>query len=180
MRIKNAWQTAAGFLAVMGMLLPPWPIVAAEPQRLPDPAWQALEVVDVVVGHNGTLTGRVADRRGRAMAGTRVTIVQGTTAVAQTRTDRAGNFHVVGLSTGVHQLVTLEGMQVCRLWPAETAPPSALSSVQMVADDHVVAGQYAPLKCRLADPWVMTALAAIAIAVPVVIHNHRQDRDSER
>ncbi|MDH3718710.1 MAG: carboxypeptidase-like regulatory domain-containing protein [Planctomycetota bacterium] len=178
MRIKNAWQTAAGFLALVGMLLPPRPILAAEPQSAPAAARQSLEVVDVALGRNGLLTGRVLDRRGQGVAGTSVTVVADATAVSQAKTDLAGHFHVTGLASGVHQLVTPNGHQICRLWRAEAAPPSAIPSVQFVTDDKVVAGQYSPVKCWLANPWVMAGLAAVAIGVPVAVHNNRQDRDS--
>ena len=176
MRIKNAWQAAAGFLAVFGMLLPPQAMLAAEPRPAPAAALQSLEVVDVALGRNGLLTGRVLDRRGQGVAGTSVTVVEGAAAVSQVKTDRAGHFHVAGLAAGVHQLVTPNGHQVCRLWRAEAAPPSAIPSVQFVTDDKVVAGQYSPLKCWLANPMVIGGIIAVAVAVPVAVYNNRQDR----
>ncbi|NIO35495.1 MAG: hypothetical protein GTO26_11090 [Planctomycetales bacterium] len=164
-------------MAVAGMVLGPGLLRAAE---LHPAAAQAAsgKTIDVVMGRNGLLTGRVMDRRGQAVAGTLVTVLEGNSVVSQVKTDRGGHFHVVGLAAGVHQLITPQGHQVCRLWQPEAAPPAAVRSVQLLLRDKVVAGQYSPLTCWLADPAVMAGMTAVLIAVPVAVHNNRQDRGS--
>jgi hypothetical protein len=188
MRINKTLRTAICCLAIPGMLLPAGPATAAE-QVDPTtenyapgaPAAQrarTFKIVDVSLGQNGLLSGVVSDRRGRGVANATVTVVHEATQVSQVTTDQRGSFHVDGLKGGVYQLATENGIQACRLWHRQTAPPSANEVVQVIVDGDIVAGQFAPLKCWLSSPLVVAGIAAIAIAVPVAISNGRNSNRS--
>lgn len=62
-----------------------------------------------------------------------------------------------------------------RLWAANTAPAAARDSALLVVGDEQVLGQ-GGMKYWLANPWVVAGIVAVAVAVPVAIHNRNQDR----
>jgi len=58
-----------------------------------------------------------------------------------------------------------------------TAPPAAQPGALLVAGKGPVRGQTGPIGYWLGNPWVLAALVAVAVTVPVAIHNHRLDRN---
>jgi hypothetical protein len=167
------------YFAVIGMLVPSGPSWAAEPnvrgERL---LLRRTGALDVSLTGDGLLQGRVVDRHGRGSADTVVRVLREGQVISEVKSDATGSFRVVGLTTGVYHLVNHHRARVCRVWRSEVAPPSAHKSVQLIADGPITAGQVTPLKWWLADPLVIAGITAIAIAVPVAVHNARNDRDS--
>jgi hypothetical protein len=84
-------------------------------------------------------------------------------------TDAAGQFSVPGLTGGVYQVETLKGGGVFRLWAPRTAPPAAFESAMIVQGDQVVRGANGQLLSWLGNPWVLGAIVATAIAVPLAL-----------
>ena len=82
-------------------------------------------------------------------------------------------FAFKGLQQGVYQVVAAKGHQAYRVWPEKIAPPSAQPGALIVAGNGTVRGQLGMRGFRnlLANPWVVAAIVATAIAVPVAIHN---------
>jgi hypothetical protein len=128
-------------------------------------------VTDVALGHGGTLVGKIVDRQGVAQAGQAVRVVQQGQVVAAVETDARGEFQVADLRGGVYQIESAQGVGVYRVWADNTAPPAANDGVLIVHGDDAVRGN----QCGggvlgvLANPWVLAAIVAAAIAIPLAL-----------
>ncbi len=135
--------------------------------------------IDVALGDGGTLVGQLLTPQAAARPHVRITLRQGGRQAASTVTDGSGTFRLAGLRGGTYQLVAGDAAVVCRLWAPHTAPPAAQPVALLVWDGRQVLGQYGhvpALKTWLANPWVVAAIVATAVAIPVGIHNHNLDR----
>lgn len=188
MKFRPIFGQLATALACSGLLAPRGAI-AANPAPPPNtasaanPAAKALAsnesaVVDVALGVNGTLIGSVVDAAGQPRAGLKLRVMRQAETVAESTSDRNGNFRINGLSGGVHEIAAADCASVYRLWADKTAPPGAAQRALLVADPTIIRGQR-PLESLLCvDPLLVGAIVATAIAVPVIVHNTRHDRNS--
>jgi len=174
---------ALAWLGVGGICVPADVFAADQPVPRPEVTASALQPIgDVALGSGGLLTGRVLDENRQPRAGFDVTILADGRTVATTRTDANGVYAVQGLRGGVHQLVTPETSQVLRFWADGTAPPGAAESAEIVCSPDVVRGQWGghtPMFHRAAmwatNPFLVGAVVATAVAVPVIVHNTDDD-----
>ncbi len=168
-RMLKAIRGSMVALACLGLLLPRLAFGATSV-----PTDRESPVIDIALGDGGVLLGRVVDAQGAAVSGTTVSLQQGGQEVKRTQTDDQGRFAVTGLRGGVSQIVTAQGGGVLRLWASQTAPPSAEHAALVVSGNGVVRGQFGGgLLGFLANPWVIAAVVAVAVAVPLAL-----DRDS--
>ena len=165
-------EAAALGLACLGMLLPVECMLAAPGAA----GGQPIAVTDVALADGGKLRGQIVDTQGTPQRKLPVAVAQVDREVATTTTDDAGCFAVCGLHGGAHQIVAGTAQGVYRLWAPHTAPPSARPGVLLVVDGQPVRGQDGPLGYWLCHPWVLLGLAAVAVALPVAIHNHQSSR----
>ncbi len=134
---------------------------------------------DATLHAGGVLVVEVVDSRGIPRPGSQVSLSQADRKLATGVTDRSGSFSVKGLSGGTYEIAAGQTRAVYRLWAPRTAPPAARSKVVLVTDSNPVRGQCdagGPLSYWLSNPWVIAGLIGVAVAVPVAIHNQRQDR----
>jgi hypothetical protein len=162
---RNLWGTMAAAVACVGMVIPP-SAFAAEP---------AAGATDIALRQGGLLVGQVVDRQGVPQANQTVSIQYGPHEVVRTVTDHNGTFAAQGLRGGQYQLVTHEGISVCRLWAANTAPPAARPAALVVTGNQVVRGQWGagPLHGSVewvkAHPYITAGVIAAAIAIPLAL-----------
>jgi hypothetical protein len=71
-----------------------------------------------------------------------------------------------------------EGRRLLRLWNELAAPPHAVGEIGAVGPQQTVRGQLPFPKVSLSKAAAITAIAAGAIAAPVVYHNQRMDNRS--
>ncbi len=170
-------QVLLAAVACVGLLVPAHAVQAADqsppPPNAPIPSVNA--VSDVSLSAAGLLTGRLVDRQGRAISST-VTVLHDDKIVSQVKTDALGNFRIVGLNGGTYRLMADQGVAVCRVWAAGTAPPGASPSVLIVADGRIAAGQLG-LRYWLTNHWVIAGLVTAAVAAPIIAHSNRLDPD---
>jgi hypothetical protein len=183
MKRKGWLNTGVAFLACLGMLISGPVVQAATAEGGPrrSPGGEAFTVTDVALGSGGTLDGQVVDAQGKPLAGTEVAIRHLASEAARTVSDASGRFRVTGLRGGAYEIVAGPRSTVCRLWAAQTAPPSARPAALVVVGDEHVLGQCYPrtcnrLKCWLANPWVIAGIIATAVAIPVALHNCKDDK----
>jgi hypothetical protein len=166
---RNFWGTMAAAVACVGMVIPP-STFAAEP---------VAGATDVALRPGGLLVGQVVDRQGVPQANQTVSIQYGSHEVVRTTTDENGTFAAQGLRGGQYQLVTHDGISVCRLWAPGTAPPAAQPEALVVCGNQVVRGQWGthghggPLHGSLewvrAHPYITAGIVAAAIAIPLAL-----------
>ncbi|RMF97054.1 MAG: carboxypeptidase regulatory-like domain-containing protein [Planctomycetota bacterium] len=147
----------------------------AKPRQHPQ-AGIAATVVDVIAV-DGKLVGQVLDEKGRPAANTAVVVVRLDRKMAEVETDRRGVFRVP-LKPGMYRLAVGKRVFQCRVWEEKTAPPSARRAVLLLtADPKVVLAQDGPTAQWLHNPWVITGIVAVAVAVPIAIYEHQKDRE---
>ena len=170
MKWKRRFHAALVALAATGILMPQ-PSLASRPVAGPDAP--ALRVHDFAL-HEGSLRGQVVDAAGKGVSDTEIAVVQQGQVVASGQTDTRGYYALHGLRGGVSQVVTEQGVTLCRLWTADSAPPSVQAEALLVHDDDVIRGQigHGGLVRFLSNPWVLGAIVAAAIAIPLAL-----DRD---
>lgn len=166
MRCMGVVRTGAIVLAVLGMLLPSSVLNAATKK---DPAAKPA-VIDVELQEGGVFEGQLLNAQGTAQANAPVVLHRSDGEVATTITDQSGKFRVEGLRGGSYRVLAGRDSANYRLWAPDTAPPSAQSQALLVSGGRQIRGQGHFLKwCR--NPWVIAAVIAAAIAIPVAIHN---------
>lgn len=104
-------------------------------------------VNDVSLRSDGVLIGHVVNAQGEPVAGAKVKVLHGRDLIAETSSNRTGDFIVRKLRGGVHQVTAGQGSAVIRLWTANVAPPSSRSTLTIVSDKNVVRGQCGDASC---------------------------------
>lgn len=184
MKCTACLRTGMLLLACLGLLIPS-PLVAAvaapsqTTAKTPRPAAKP-KVFDVELQKDGVLLGQVVDAQGAPQVKMPVSLVQGDKTLAATATNRGGFFAVRRVPAGTYRLAAGKTQGVYRLWAKGTSPPGSQPGTLMVVGQGPSRGQNGgsgPIGHWLSNPWVIGALIAAAIAIPVAIHNHQIDHD---
>ena len=161
-------------VACFGMLIPQAALAAA-PNGPASPAGQggtrvqSSVIRDIALRPGGVLVGQIVTVEGTAQAKAPVSLQQNGKELVRTVTDANGLYAIKGLRGGVYHVVSRQTVETYRLWSPDTAPPAAKDAALMVEGNGVVRGQL--FGGILANPWVLTAVIATAIAVPIAISN---------
>ncbi len=170
----HGFGTIAAAIACVGMAMPPLSFAAT-------PAATATN--DVALRAGGLLVGQVIDQQGVAKAGAPVSIQFAGKEVVTTTTDSNGVFAAKGLRGGHYQILTPQGGSDCRLWAANTAPPSARPAALVVSGNETVRGQVpGPMSSWVgwvkSHPYITAGTVAAAVAIPLAIANNDSDSGS--
>jgi hypothetical protein len=163
--------------ATAGVLFPPslWadsPSIGSTDRVVNNSSWL---ITDVALDQLGTLSGQFITEQGNDLVGHIVQLSQHQQLLVETVTGEHGQFRFTNLRGGVYNLQLGDHSAICRCWTYSTAPPHAASEAVLSAKD-VMRGQSHPIACGLSNPWVITGIALVAVAIPVALHNHRDDR----
>lgn len=144
--------------------------------------------VDVALEPGGVLRGRVLIGERASATPSDVALYDSSGQLIATQTASHGGFEFRGLSGGVYRLVVDDRCLVVRAWSAGTAPPSAATHAILDVTEPIVRGQYpAPpflnnlarcIKYGATKPLVVGSVLAVAVGVPVIVHNIEQDDKS--
>jgi hypothetical protein len=169
----------AAALASVAMIMPSSALAvepAAKQSDLTAPVSDVAAVhSDVALRPGGILVGQVVDQQGVVKPGAVVSVQYSDYEVVRTTTDSNGVFAAQGMRGGQYQLVTEDGVSVCRLWAPDTAPPSARPAALVVSGNKVVRGQWGggPVHQWVdwvkAHPYITAGVIATAIAVPLAL-----------
>lgn len=166
-------------LAALGLMVPPQAL-AAEPFGIGNAFRQAAaQIKDVELDAKGSLHGIVTDEQGRPLTRASVKVIHQNGAASETHSDASGRFEIQALKGGLYQLTADRHTEIIRLWSAETGPPASLRSIAVSQGALTVRGQHHVGDVFRSDGFIVAAIIAAAIAIPVVVHNSR-DRASDR
>jgi hypothetical protein len=160
-------------LLAIGGIAFPTPIQGAEMVAPSAPL-----VIDVMLDAEGSLQGTVVDHQGEAATGVRVSLSTAGVGPINIITDDEGRFRVTGLRGGIYQIAVGERVVVYRVWTPAAAPPGAQRSVMLVIDSSTARGQNPFPDFVRSDAFLITAVIITAIAIPIAIHNFRNDHPS--
>lgn len=141
---------------------------------------QVTEMIgDVALQPGGVMNGRIVsaadDSRTDAVAGLRVLLLRQNQVVAETATDYQGRFAMRNLSGGFYHVLvdTTEGTRRSpyRVWSLPASPPGALRAVNIPISGRMVRGQSPFRITDVPRAAALTAIAAGAIAAPIIYHN---------
>lgn len=183
MSAKQMVKTGLLVVACLGLVLPA-PAVLAWQQRAAAKPWRSAtpRIADVSLQNGGILYGQVVDGQGTPQAFVPVTLALVGGQRAATRTNDSGWFRVGPLEGGTYQIAAGSGTGMFRVWNPAAAPPTAAQAVLVVDGANQVLGQRplsGPVGYWLRNPLVVTGVVAVAVAVPVAIHNTQGDRGEE-
>ncbi len=177
MRTRKIVGAAVVYLAALGMCLPQ-AAMAVSLELKP-------VVTDVALTDGGVLHGQVVNpQTGVGAANLPITLRVQDQIVASTTTDAAGRFAIQNVRGGEHQIIAGENQGIYRFWSAGTAPPSAQATAVVYMQPVTATqpnvpltytddgGQGGGLKMFLANPLVIGAIVATAIAVPLALSHH--------
>jgi len=163
----------------LGLLMPEayvraeTPAAARRPDRSVAPA-----AIDIAMEEGNQLRGVVTDRKGLPVVGQPVVLTARRNLVASTHTDSEGGFSLNVDRGGVYHLSAAGGFQVLRVWRPSTAPPHAIGQITVVSSTPIVSGQNSPMSALFCNPYIFAATVGLLVAVPVILHNRRDDRTS--
>ncbi len=166
--------------ALWGLLLPAPAAQAVEQPRswsdLAKHESDAAPVSDVALDRQGHLSGVVVNLHGIPAAGVEVVVSQKGDEILRAKTDALGRFSTGKLPGGVYLIASGGQGRLVRAWTTQAAPPAAKPLALLVVGDRLVRGQM-PLEDFFAsDAFVITAMVAAAIAIPIAVHNSRSRR----
>lgn len=137
MKTQRLWKSALVLLTGIATVLPN-SVMAGDAPVNAEVRKPAVQVRDVSLDADGTLTGYVVDAQGKPEALESVTIHQGRTTVATVKTNEKGQFAAKGLKGGVYQVSSNKGAALFRVWKNGTAPKQA-SKLALVVNDQGIA-----------------------------------------
>ncbi len=127
-----------GFIASLQLTMLPVAEFADGPKPLPTVEVRAL---DIRLQSDGMMVAQLVDQSGNGLSDVPVAVRFGGQTVAESKTDLEGRVRFSGLRPGAHSLHAGHAVQPVRLWPADTAPPGALTTVALVSNEEIVRGQ---------------------------------------
>ena len=133
-------------------------------------------VQDVKLQAGGILAARIVDAQGNPVVGEQVSIMFQGKEIAAVVSDEDGFATASNLRPGLHAIATPGGMSKCRLWNADTAPPTATSVPAIVSDTEVVRGQLGAFNLPM---FVVLAASAAAVVVGVDAKNTADDAQQQ-
>lgn len=153
------------------------PMLSAE-QRVSDEQSPEHESImqDVRLAKGGLLTARIVDLQGKPVGGEQVSVMFQGKEIAAVVSDADGVAAVRGLRPGLHAIVTPTGTTACRLWNADTAPPTATAVPAVVSDAEIIRGQFGAFNLPMI---VVLAAAAAGLVVAVDAKNTADDAQDE-
>ena len=133
-------RTSAVALSGVG-LLAPQSLLAAQITSPAEVQAASPAVLDIALAEGGVMRGQVVDEQGQGVAEAPISVIYEGKQVAKTVSDAQGRFAVSGLRGGQHVVVSDDHAGLCRVWSAQTAPPSANDRVLIVKGNQTVRGQ---------------------------------------
>lgn len=161
-------------LAVIGLMFPT-SAFADPPTATRQTPTLAAAPIEVALSEGNRLTASLRSANGQPLVDTEVTLVYDGVAIASPRTDQNGVFSVASLRGGAYTAKVDKWRTLLRAWLPGTAPPHAITNPVLTVGG-VQRGQTGPAADLLSNPWTIAGLATLAITIPVVLNNTRDNK----
>lgn len=133
-------------------------------------------VFDVGLHKNNTLLGQLVNTQGIPQAKQKISLIQKNRVLVNATTDKNGYFAFSKVAAGTYSVAAPKAQGICRVWAPKTAPPAAQPALLLIDGKGAVRAQEGPIAYWIGKPWVVAGLVATAVAIPVAIHNHQNDK----
>lgn len=153
---------SAVFLATLGMMAPQYALLADSSQTTATKAIRIDRIPDLLLGIDGTMTGRVCDRTGKIIEGTKVDLKQNNKTIGVAVTNRDGIYKFKDVKAGVYRVSSGNTEGTFRVWTRSTAPPSAKEHALLVLGENGSRGQFGAV-----DPSILIVTSGVIAAVAV-------------
>lgn len=173
MRKLHFWGHVATSLATVALIVIPTIRVDAEHPLPVDRSFT--QVLDVALDAEQMLHGRVVDPSAVGVQQGQALLLRDGVAVGLVQADREGRFAIRMTQGGLYQMATDHEVVSFRAWTSGAAPPRAQREV-VLTSGGVIRGQQGQIPFVRHSPWVIVGVVAAAVAIPIVLHNHREDR----
>jgi hypothetical protein len=132
------------------------------------------QISDVALASNGKLRGVLLTAQGNPVANSPVVFAQSGKLVAQTETNREGEFEVTGMEPGIYQIASYAKSQNVRIWDASQANPvGTKKGIVHVMPEELIRGNAfdgtGPLMTALTNPLLIAGLAAASVAIAIAV-----------
>ncbi len=153
------------------------PVAVATPLPPVTASVKRSTTIDVELNVDHNLAGQLVNQSGVPIASAPVAIWQRGRLIQTTMTNAKGEYRLAHLSSGNYQIDFGHRALLVRCWTSGDAPPNSIASLRTTADEEVVrAQQRSGAVCGVVNPWVIAGGTVAAIAIPVALHNNREDR----
>jgi hypothetical protein len=156
-------------LAVTGMILP-------VPLRAAETAPSGSLPIDVALADDGSLYGVVIGAGGETLSGVPIAVRLAGAESVRLVTDRQGRFRAIPSRGGLCQVTAGPQTTLFRVWTPGTAPPGAGRLAVVVEGPPTVRGQTPLPSYFRSEAFLIGGVIAGAIAIPILIHNFRNDQ----
>lgn len=174
MKMSKRFSIAVAWLAVVGMCVPQVAFAATTSRTAPG-------IGDLALRDGGLLLGQVVKSDGTPLPNAPISLRSNNQELAAGVTDTRGYFAFSGVRSGTYQVATTGGLVTYQAWTAEAAPPTAQPGALIVTEGDTVRGQDCqPEPCCgvFKHPFVLGALIATAVAVPIAVSNSHKHHAS--
>lgn len=144
---------------------------------------------DVELQADGALRGKVFTADQRPVENAQIELKFAGTTIARTTTGAEGDFLIIGVRGGAHEISVGSMNSNVRLWKNGTAPSGAVEEFVVAASEEIVRGQayehyYDPYYDNYGQPGsgfglmdvvALAVIGAAATGVAIAIHEHNED-----
>lgn len=141
MKVQTLLKPALIGLVCFGLITPQTVSAGLLPTPKSVKAKSASRTSDVTLTKDGILRGVIVDGKAGPVTGEKVVIRQGRRVIAQTKTDKLGEFRVPKFKGGTYEVTAGKISHRIRVWTADAAPKSARKVALLVENRNVVRAQ---------------------------------------
>lgn len=168
MKVQTFLKPALIGLVCLGIIAPQTVSAGLLPSPKSVKAKPASKIADIALTKDATFRGVIVDGKAGPVTNEKVVIRQGRRVVAETKTDRLGEFRVPKFRGGTYEITAGKVTRQVRVWTANAAPKSARKVALLIDSQNVVRAQGA---IPLASLSTAASLGGAALGVGLSVSN---------
>lgn len=176
MKVQFSLKPALIGMVCLGILAPQTVSAGLLPSPKTVKAKPASKIPDIALTKDAIFRGVIVDGKAGPVANEKVVIRQGRRVVAETKTDRLGEFRVPKFRGGTYEIKAGKVSQQVRVWTANSAPKTARKIALLVENPTVVRAQSAIPAATIVNA---ASLGGAALGIGFGISNMQEVDDLE-